>query len=77
MHKPEPPRRWSVPWRDVTTPALEDDPADVGTAFGLELSIAPWVADEAPATHPPRPARTAAADDDGWDLRLQNVRRFV
>ena len=32
------PHRWFSGWRTQQTPAL-DDPADMGTAFGLDLSL--------------------------------------
>ncbi|MFO1292497.1 MAG: hypothetical protein U1F07_05385 [Rubrivivax sp.] len=33
---------WYAPWRSVErAPADESDPADLGTAFGLDLSLQP------------------------------------
>lgn len=37
MSKPTPPARWYAPWRARS--ADRDDPADYGTAFGLDLSM--------------------------------------
>jgi hypothetical protein len=31
--------RWHHPWRDDAARAVPDDPADLGTAFGLDLSL--------------------------------------
>lgn len=42
--------RWLTPWRQVERP-VADDPADLGTAFGLDLSMIPQ--DEAPADERP------------------------
>jgi len=47
---------WYAPWRRVERARAEDDPADHGTAFGLELSLTP--ADELPG-EPELPARTS------------------
>jgi hypothetical protein len=33
------PQRWFSAWRSTARAAPADDPADVGTAFGLELSM--------------------------------------
>jgi hypothetical protein len=38
MNKLAPPTRWYAPWRAAVP---QDDPADMGTAFGLDLSLAP------------------------------------
>jgi hypothetical protein len=38
MNKAEAPPRWYAPWRSAAV--LHDDPADLGTAFGLDLSLA-------------------------------------
>ncbi len=33
------PPPWYARWRRVERPSLDDDPADHGTAFGLELTL--------------------------------------
>lgn len=38
MNKPALARRWFQGWRSAPVPA-EQDPADYGTAFGLDLSL--------------------------------------
>jgi hypothetical protein len=35
---PHPPTRWFAGWRTDAKP-MQDDPADLGTAFGLEMSL--------------------------------------
>jgi hypothetical protein len=35
---PHPPSRWFAGWRTEAKP-MQDDPADLGTAFGLEMSL--------------------------------------
>ena len=40
MNKPEFSPRWYLPWRQGES-RQADDPADLGTAFGLELSLTP------------------------------------
>ncbi len=67
MAKPETPSRWFSNWR---TPAAvpEHDPADLGTAFGLDLSLE----DELP--RPAAPAKPAARQV-GWMSRLAARRR--
>jgi hypothetical protein len=66
MNKPVHSPRWYAPWRQVETRAA-DDPADVGTAFGLELSLAAEAA----------PSRTAVSPSrrQGWMQRLSARRR--
>jgi hypothetical protein len=57
--------RWFHLWRDEPAPAAED-PADLGTAFGLDLSLQRELeAGSAPA----------AAADTGWLPHLKLVRR--
>jgi hypothetical protein len=56
-------RRWFGSWRSVERPA-QDDPADLGTAFGLDLSLS-----ELP--HEPLPA----ARRPGWVQRLAERRK--
>ncbi len=61
MNKPEHPRRWFAGWRASIRPA-EDDAANYGTAFGLDLSLRqPHAAPVAPAEAKPPP---------GWMRRL-------
>lgn len=52
MNETDRPRRWFRPWRDEPQPAAED-PADLGTAFGLDLSL---------QRDPDASAATSAAD---------------
>ena len=40
MSKAETPHRWIERWRAAVRPA-QDDPADLGTAFGLDMSMSP------------------------------------
>jgi hypothetical protein len=62
MSKAAPPQRWFSAWRAPALPAVTD-PADLGTAFGLDLSLHEPPAD--PGKLPaPRPARR------GWMQRL-------
>lgn len=57
--------RWFHPWRGDPAPAAED-PADMGTAFGLDLSLQGGAdAAESPA----------AEEDQGWRPHLQLHRR--
>lgn len=60
------PPRWFARWRAAPRPQ-EEDPADVGTAFGLELSMLPVPADPSPA--PPAERRA------GWMLRRGDRRK--
>ncbi len=59
MNKPAAPNRWFSGLRAVARPA-QDDPADYGTAFGLDLSLNELVHEPAPM--PKRPP--------GWMQRL-------
>lgn len=63
MNKPALPYRWYAPWRAAAAP--QDDPADLGTAFGLDLSMAPPAGTASPT------AAGTAARSSGW------VRRWV
>jgi hypothetical protein len=63
MNKPANSARWYQPWRRAET--REQDPADLGTCYGLELTLA---ADPAPAK-PAAPARRG-----GWVQRLTSKR---
>ncbi len=60
--KATPPQRWFQAWRSTARPAPVDDPADVGTAFGLDLSM---------ADTPPEPLTRRP----GWVRRLSLRRR--
>ncbi len=53
--------RWFSAWRPATR-VVQDDPADLGTAFGLDMSMI----DDAPAP-PPAPAERQTL---GWAQRL-------
>lgn len=67
MDDANPARRWHLPWhRAEAAPSLDadggahlDDPADMGTAFGLDLSLTP--VDELPSDRH-RSADEAARD---------------
>ncbi len=64
MNKLAPPARWYAPWRTQALAPM--DPADLGTAFGLDLSLQ----DPGPAERP------AAADrPHGWVQRWAARRR--
>jgi hypothetical protein len=67
MAKPETTSRWFSNWR-MPTAVPEHDPADLGTAFGLDLSLE----DERP-----QPAAPVApvARQPGWMSRLAARRR--
>lgn len=60
-----PTKRWFAAWRARPVAAPELDPADCGTAFGLDLSFPP---DEPPA-------RAAAPAPRGWRERWAQRRR--
>ena len=53
MDKSDAPRRWFGLWRTAER-ATGDDPADLGTAFGLDLSLSE-LGDEGPPPPPSRP----------------------
>jgi hypothetical protein len=60
MNKPPTEPRWYQPWRRAEARVAED-PADLGTCFGLEVSLSAQAA----------PARAAApAQRVGWVRRL-------
>jgi hypothetical protein len=61
MNKAVPSTRWFSGWRARERPE-EDDPADLGTAFGLDLSLRELI-HEPP---PPAPSERRA----GWMQRL-------
>ena len=66
MNKAESTSRWYTPWRRDEA-RRDDDPADFGTAFGLDLSMAE--PEPAAAKRPPPPAR------EGWMRRLAARRK--
>lgn len=39
MTTSNPPSPWYAPWRSAAEPEEVQDPADLGTAYGLDLSI--------------------------------------
>lgn len=59
------PNRWFAAWRSRPAAVPAPDPADCGTAFGLDLSI--------PGEEPP--PRTAAPAAPGWRARWALRRR--
>ncbi len=67
MNKLAPPLRWYAPWRAAAAP--QDDPADLGTAFGLDLSMEP-----PPATGNAA-ATTSGPRQGGWVQRWMARRR--
>ncbi len=50
------PQRWFGIWRSADRPAPDTDPADLGTAFGLEMSMLETAAEPAAASAGRRPA---------------------
>jgi hypothetical protein len=65
MDKADTPHRWFPGWRTAERPP-QDDPADLGTAFGLDMSMC-----DSPS---PPPAVAPAGGRRGWMQRLA-VRR--
>ncbi len=65
MNKPAHLHRWFSGWRSSPRPASED-PADYGTAFGLEMSL--------PDTHAEWPAQAGTRRPSGW-VQWLTVRR--
>ncbi len=61
MNKAAPANRWFSAWRATGRP-VQDDPADLGTAFGLDLSLNEMIHEPPP---PAPPGRSA-----GWMQRL-------
>jgi hypothetical protein len=61
MNKAVTPTRWFSGWRTADRP-MQDDPADLGTAFGLEMSL----------NETAREAACADAIRNGTDGNLQN-----
>lgn len=66
MNKAPPSPRWFAGWRASQRPAAVD-PADLGTAFGLDLSLNEL-------QHEP-PAPDPAAQRPGWMRRLATRRK--
>jgi len=66
MNKADPSPRWFSGWR-ASERQVQQDPADLGTAFGLDLSLNEIVHEPAP------PA--AAARRPGWMARLASRRK--
>lgn len=76
MAKAQSPARWYAPWRQSRAVRSSEpaDPADLGTAFGLDLSMTPpdgGAESPAPAQSP----HPAPAARPGWVLRLAARRR--
>jgi hypothetical protein len=67
MPKSDKSRRWFGFWRSADRRA-QDDPADFGTAFGLDLSLS-RLAEDAPAEPAPMGV------EQGWMQRLLARRR--
>ncbi len=59
-------QRWFSFWRSADRPAPDTDPADLGTAYGLEMSMLEPPAEATAALAAPRP---------GWMQRLATRRR--
>lgn len=64
MSKAITPQRWFAGWRAARQPAYGTDPADLGTAFGLDLSM---------METPPEPVLLERCP--GWVRRLTLRRR--
>ncbi len=67
MSKAASPQRWFSGWRAAPRP-LQDDPADLGTAFGLDMSMMESMSQPAALPVPRRP---------GWVERLGLTRKPV
>jgi hypothetical protein len=66
MNKVAPPHRWFAAWRGAARPP-QVDPADLGTAFGLDLSLNELIHEPVA----PAPAEQKA----GWVHRLAGRRK--
>jgi hypothetical protein len=66
MNKAAPSQRWFAAWR-ASERQPQDDPADLGTAFGLDMSLNELVHE--PASPPPPAPRP------GWMRRLAAGRK--
>lgn len=67
MNKAAPPQRWFTAWRP-NQPSADLDAADLGTAFGLDMSLGEAAAQDTPPA--PKPARRS-----GWMQRLAAGRK--
>jgi len=72
MSHAAPPPRWYAPWRAAAGNPAADDAADLGTAFGLDMSIDTFLPEE-----PVRHARPMPAARAGWVARLSLRRKTV
>lgn len=64
MHRADTSPPWYARWRRSEPTAASEDAADLGTAFGLDLSLAP-----------PREAEPDAAPEPGWLQRVVAPRK--
>jgi len=67
MNKPASPPRWYQPWRQAEARVPPADPADLGTCFGLELSLS--------AEPAPTQTTAEATRRGGWMQRFSAKRR--
>jgi hypothetical protein len=68
MRNDEPSASFLSRWMRARPSAVRDDPADYGTAFGLDLSMAEGI------PHPVKPLPAAAAKPgDGWLARWRRA----
>ncbi len=67
MDKATPPPRWYHVWRAPLAP--EADPADLGTAFGLEMSLGESLYDP-PAAPATAPSLAGSTSTPRWMPRL-------
>ncbi len=73
MNKVATPSRWFPGWRTAARP-MQDDPADLGTAFGLEMSLGEAAAEAAQAAAPAAAAKAAGPRRQGLMQRLTGRR---
>ena len=66
MNKAAPSHRWFAGWRAGVQRPPQDDPADLGTAFGLDMSLSELIHEPCPPTVAHRP---------GWVRRLASRRK--
>jgi hypothetical protein len=66
MIKSEPSQRWFATWRRAL-PAAHEDAADLGTAFGMEISLLEQALDAQPPV--------ARVSKPGWVNRLVALRK--
>jgi hypothetical protein len=67
MNNAAPPQRWFSVWRP-SQPSVEHDAADLGTAFGLDMSLGDAASQAQPQA--PQPVRKS-----GWMQRLAAGRK--